>query len=315
MLSEFGFRKDARLPKQIRNIIYQTGIYSNADGSAYIEQGGTKVLCAVYGPREGRIKSRIQEESAIVVCQYSQSTFSVPDRRNRPRGDRRGNTNSRLLERAFEAVIFVNLYPRSQIDIFFEVIEASFKGSMTIETIVQYYELFKKKFNAADGGNLAACVNAGSLALADAGIPMRGLASAVECGCVDGVSCTDTSSREQILFFRSDGGNLAACVNAGSLALADAGIPMRGLASAVECGCVDGVSCTDTSSREQSELIPRITIATVGGREEIILISLKNLVHRSHLTEFLKSAIDACAQIHSCLETAVFENVKTAHRL
>uniref|UniRef100_A0A914LKU6 Putative exosome complex component RRP41 n=1 Tax=Meloidogyne incognita TaxID=6306 RepID=A0A914LKU6_MELIC len=236
MLSEFGFRKDARLPKQIRNIIYQTGIYSNADGSAYIEQGGTKVLCAVYGPREGRIKSRIQEESAIVVCQYSQSTFSVPDRRNRPRGDRRGNTNSRLLERAFEAVIFVNLYPRSQIDIFFEVIEA-------------------------------------------------------------------------------DGGNLAACVNAGSLALADAGIPMRGLASAVECGCVDGVSCTDTSSREQSELIPRITIATVGGREEIILISLKNLVHRSHLTEFLKSAIDACAQIHSCLETAVFENVKTVHRL
>uniref|UniRef100_A0A915M4K5 Putative exosome complex component RRP41 n=2 Tax=Meloidogyne TaxID=189290 RepID=A0A915M4K5_MELJA len=233
MLSEFGFRKDARLPKQIRNIIYQTGIYSNADGSAYIEQGGTKVLCAVYGPREGRIKSRIQEESAIVVCQYSQSTFSVPDRRNRPRGDRRGNTNSRLLERAFEAVIFVNLYPRSQIDIFFE----------------------------------------------------------------------------------ADGGNLAACVNAGSLALADAGIPMRGLASAVECGCVDGVSCTDTSSREQSELIPRITIATVGGREEIILISLKNLVHRSHLTEFLKSAIDACAQIHSCLETAVFENVKTAHRL
>ena len=72
----------------------------------------------------------------------------MPDRRNRPRGDRRGNTNSRLLERAFEAVIFVNLYPRSQIDIFFEVIEASFKGSMTIETIVQYYELFKKKFNA-----------------------------------------------------------------------------------------------------------------------------------------------------------------------
>uniref|UniRef100_A0A915LU78 Putative exosome complex component RRP41 n=1 Tax=Meloidogyne javanica TaxID=6303 RepID=A0A915LU78_MELJA len=233
MLNEFGFRKDARLPKQIRNIIYQTGIYSNADGSAYIEQGGTKVLCAVYGPREGRIKSRIQEESAIVVCQYSQSTFSVPDRRNRPRGDRRGNTNSRLLERAFEAVVFVNLYPRSQIDIFFE----------------------------------------------------------------------------------ADGGNLAACVNAGSLALADAGIPMRGLASAVECGCVDGVSCTDTSSREQSELIPRITIATVGGREEIILISLKNLVHRSHLTEFLKSAIDACAQIHSCLETAVFEDVKTAHRL
>jgi hypothetical protein len=39
---------------------------------------------------------------------------------------------------------------------------------------------------------------------------------------------------------------------------------MRGLASAIECGCVDGVPCADTNSREQSELIPRVTIATVG---------------------------------------------------
>lgn len=43
MLNEFGFRQDARKPKQIRNIVYQLGIYSQADGSAYLEQGGTKV--------------------------------------------------------------------------------------------------------------------------------------------------------------------------------------------------------------------------------------------------------------------------------
>ena len=44
MLNEFGFRQDARLPTQIRNIVYQTGIYTQADGSAYIEQGGTKAF-------------------------------------------------------------------------------------------------------------------------------------------------------------------------------------------------------------------------------------------------------------------------------
>lgn len=44
MINEFGFRQDARKPRQIRNLIYQMGIYSQADGSSYLEQGGTKVL-------------------------------------------------------------------------------------------------------------------------------------------------------------------------------------------------------------------------------------------------------------------------------
>lgn len=51
------------------------------------------------------------------------TTFSAPDRRNRPRGDRRSNKFSRLIERAFEMVILTELYPRSQIDIFCEVLE------------------------------------------------------------------------------------------------------------------------------------------------------------------------------------------------
>lgn len=195
-----------------------------------------QVLCAVYGPRECRFRSRANEEAAIVVCQYSQTTFSIPDRRNRPRGDRRGNAYSRLLERAFESVIFVNHYARSQIDMFFEVIEA-------------------------------------------------------------------------------DGSNLAACVNVGSLALADAGITMKGLAASAECGSVDGVACADMSSREQNELVPRITVATISGNEETILVDMKNLIHQNHLPALLKMGISACAQIHACLETAVFNHVKAAHRI
>lgn len=53
-------------------------------------------------------------------------TFSVTDRRNRPRGDRRSNSYSRLIQRAFESVIFLELYSRSQIDIFCEVLEVIF---------------------------------------------------------------------------------------------------------------------------------------------------------------------------------------------
>jgi exosome complex component RRP41 len=62
---------------------------------------------------------------------------------------------------------------------------------------------------------------------------------------------------------KADGGNLSTCVNAATLALSDAGIPMKGLVAASECGSVDGVACADISSREHNEMVPRVTLATV----------------------------------------------------
>lgn len=44
ILNEFGYRQDARKPDQIRNIAYKIGIFSQADGSAYLEQGKLKVF-------------------------------------------------------------------------------------------------------------------------------------------------------------------------------------------------------------------------------------------------------------------------------
>ena len=52
-------------------------------------------------------------------------------------------------------------------------------------------------------------------------------------------------------------------MNAGSIALTDAGISMRGLAAASECGDVAGTACADMSAREQSEMVARMTIATI----------------------------------------------------
>jgi exosome complex component RRP41 len=37
------------------------GLFARADGSAYFEQGNTKVLAAVYGPREVRLMSPRQK--------------------------------------------------------------------------------------------------------------------------------------------------------------------------------------------------------------------------------------------------------------
>jgi len=71
LLSDQGLRIDGRKPSELRRFVdinlfkIQTtlsvtlhrircslGIFSQADGSAYLEQGNTKVLAAVYGPHE-----------------------------------------------------------------------------------------------------------------------------------------------------------------------------------------------------------------------------------------------------------------------
>lgn len=52
LLSDQGFRIDGRKSNELRRIQCRLGVFSQADGSAYIEQGNTKVLAAVYGPHE-----------------------------------------------------------------------------------------------------------------------------------------------------------------------------------------------------------------------------------------------------------------------
>lgn len=52
VLSDQGLRLDGRRPEEIRVVSCKLGVFSQPDGSAYIEQGNTKVLAAVYGPHE-----------------------------------------------------------------------------------------------------------------------------------------------------------------------------------------------------------------------------------------------------------------------
>ena len=47
-----GLRMDGRRPTEVRRIKCRFGLLEGVDGSVYYEQGNTKVLAAVYGPRE-----------------------------------------------------------------------------------------------------------------------------------------------------------------------------------------------------------------------------------------------------------------------
>lgn len=165
-----GLRLDGRKADQIRNIKIDVGVLSRADGSCYLEMGNNKIIAAVYGPREVHPRHQQKSNKAIVRYKYNMASFSVEDRK-RPGPDRRSIEVSKVSREALEDMIFTEYFPKSAIDIFVEVLQA-------------------------DAGTRTAALNAASVALADAGIPMRGLVSACAVGKVDETLVVDLNKDE-----------------------------------------------------------------------------------------------------------------------
>ncbi|THG04222.1 hypothetical protein TEA_015412 [Camellia sinensis var. sinensis] len=64
-VSPEGFRLDGRRPMEMRQIRAEIGAVANADGSALFEMGNTKVIAAVYGPREVQNRSQQINDQAL----------------------------------------------------------------------------------------------------------------------------------------------------------------------------------------------------------------------------------------------------------
>ena len=167
---ENGLRTDQRKPDEIRPMKIKIGVLSRANGSCYLEWGANKVIAAVYGPREAHPRRMQLAGKAVIRYRYNMQSFSVEDRA-RPGPSRRSSEISKVSREAFEPVIFSDAYPKAAIDIFVEVLQA-------------------------DAGTRTAAINAASLALVDAGIPMRGLISACAAGKVGGKIVLDLNKPE-----------------------------------------------------------------------------------------------------------------------
>lgn len=176
LLSEAGFRIDGRKPNELRKINCKLGVFEQADGSAYLEIGQTNVLAAVFGPHEvsrhGPRKTGSFHDKAYVNCQYSQATFSTIERKRKPRTDVRSLELTNNIREIFDNVILTNLFPNSQIDIFLEVLQS-------------------------DGSNMSACINAATLALIHAGIPIKDFVVSCSATLVDENTLIDVSHFEE----------------------------------------------------------------------------------------------------------------------
>lgn len=165
-----GLRLDGRKFDELRPIKIEADVLKRADGSCYLEMGKNKVIAAVYGPREVHPRHLQDPSKAVVRYRYNMASFSVEERK-RPGPDRRSIEISKVSKEAFEAVIMKELFPRSAIDIFVEVLQA-------------------------DAGSRTACLNAASVALVDAGVPMKGIITSVAVGKADGQLVLDPMKEE-----------------------------------------------------------------------------------------------------------------------
>lgn len=170
LIDEEGLRVDGRRPSELRPIKLEVGVLDKANGSAYVEQGKNKILVAVYGPREPHPRHIALPNRATLRCRYHMAPFSTEERRS-PAPSRRDVELSKVIREALEPAVISELYPRTAIDIFIEVLQS-------------------------DGGSRCAGITGASLALADAGIPMRDLVAACAAGKVNGRIVVDLCDLE-----------------------------------------------------------------------------------------------------------------------
>ncbi|MCX8163335.1 MAG: exosome complex exonuclease Rrp41 [Candidatus Micrarchaeota archaeon] len=171
LLDEQGRRIDGRAVDELRPISIKAGVLNNADGSAFIRWGNNKILVAVYGPRECIPKHESSPYRAQLRCRYNMAPFCSLAEHGKSGPSRRSMELSKIIGETFEKVVITENFPKTAIDIFIDVLQS-------------------------DGGTRCAAVTATTVALADAGIPLKDMVAAVAVGKIENKVVLDLSKDE-----------------------------------------------------------------------------------------------------------------------
>jgi exosome complex component RRP41 len=164
-------RPDGRKKTELRPMTAKVGVIPNADGSAMFAFGNTIAIAAVYGPRQLHPQHLQNPSTGILRVNYDLLSFSVSDRK-KPGPSRRSQEISKVTEWALSPVVDLEGFPNTVIDVQIYIIQA-------------------------DAGTRTAGINAASMALAHAGIPMRNLVCSVAVGKQDKELIVDLTKEEE----------------------------------------------------------------------------------------------------------------------
>lgn len=226
-----GKRLDGRELEEFRPITAEVGVLKRAEGSAIFKFGDTYTLAAVYGPKPMHPRHMQDPQKAVLRCRYSMAPFSTNER-IRPGVSRRNVEISKVLNEALSNVIFFEDYPKTGIDVFVEILQA-------------------------DASTRCAGLNAASLALAEAGVPIKDLISSCSVGKVDDKIVLDVGGNED------------------------------------QFGDVD------------------MATATIGNEDKFVLLQMDGIVARGDFLKLIELAKKGCAEVYEKQKSAFKEKYKT----
>ncbi|KAL1889528.1 Exosome non-catalytic core component [Ceratocystis pirilliformis] len=223
-------RTDGRRWNELRRLHAQIRTQDAADGSSYLEMGHTKVMCVVNGPNESTKRAPASTGGhAAVVVSIVVAGFSSVDRKRRARNDRRTQELEATISRAFAATLHTHLFPHSVINIALHVL-------------------------SQDGSLLAALLNAATLALIDAGIPMTDYIAACTAGSTSTYAAADEGADPLL----------------------------------------------DLNSQEEQEL-PFLTVGTLGFSDKIVVLLCESRMQISRMEGMMAVGVDGCKQVRRFL--------------
>ncbi|KAL2211478.1 ribosomal protein S5 domain 2-like protein [Sarocladium strictum] len=235
-------RVDGRRWNELRRLHAQIRTQEAADGSSYLEMGHTKVMCVVTGPSEqnqqpkrGAGSGNAPRDTASVNVNIIVAGFSSVDRKRSGRNDKRIQELEITISKALASNLHTHLFPHSSISISLHVL-------------------------SQDGSLLAALLNATTLALIDAGIPMTDYIAACTAGSTSSYSAGDDSADPLL----------------------------------------------DLNNQEEQEL-PFLTVATLGDSDRVAVLNCESRVQVSRLEGMLVVGVDGCKQVKQFLDRIIKE--------
>ncbi|MDO5861721.1 MAG: exosome complex exonuclease Rrp41, partial [Thermoplasmata archaeon] len=101
-----------------------------------------------------------------------------------------------------------------------------------------------------------------------------------------------------IEILQANAGTRCAGLTAASVALADAGIPMRDIVPAIAAGKADGKVLLDLNKEEDNYGQADVPIAIVPSTDEIVLLQMDGNMTRAEFDHAIELAVNACHEVH-----------------
>jgi len=164
-------RHDGRKFDETREIKAKVGVIPSADGSALFAFGDTVAIASVHGPRTMHPQHMQDPKKGVLRCNYNMLSFSVSERK-RPGPTRRSQEISKITEWALSKALNLEEFPATVVDVNIIILQAN-------------------------ASTRCAGINAASLALAHAGVPMKELVTSVSVGKLDKTLVVDVDKNEE----------------------------------------------------------------------------------------------------------------------